>query len=35
MKDFRQLKVWEKAHPLTLALYHVTIAFPREENCTA
>ena len=31
MKDFRQLKVWEKAHHLTLALYHVTTAFPREE----
>lgn len=31
MKDFRQLKVWEKAHQLTLALYHVTAAFPREE----
>jgi four helix bundle protein len=26
-----QLKVWEKAHQLTLAIYHVTGAFPREE----
>ena len=31
MKDFRQLKVWEKAHQLTLALDHVTAAFPHEE----
>jgi four helix bundle protein len=25
------LKVWEKAHQLTLALYPVTASFPREE----
>jgi four helix bundle protein len=31
MKDFRQLKVWEKAHALTLAIYRTTAAFPREE----
>jgi 23S rRNA-intervening sequence protein len=31
MKDFRQLKVWEKAHALTLAVYRTTVAFPREE----
>ena len=31
MRDFRQLKVWEKAHALTLAIYHSTAAFPREE----
>src|SRR5271157_2575695 len=31
MKDFRQLKVWEKAHALTLAIYRATAAFPREE----
>ncbi len=31
MKDFRQLKVWEKAHALTLGIYRVTLRFPREE----
>jgi four helix bundle protein len=31
MKDFRQLKVWEKAHALTLGIYSVTSRFPREE----
>jgi four helix bundle protein len=31
MKDFRELKVWEKAHALTLAVYKVTAEFPREE----
>ncbi len=31
MKDFRELKVWEKAHGLTLAVYRVTSGFPREE----
>lgn len=31
MKDFRNLKVWEKAHHLTLALYKVTASFPRDE----
>jgi len=31
MKDFRQLKVWEKAHQLALAIYKVTKGFPKEE----
>ena len=31
MRDFRQLKVWEKAHALTLGIYSVTATFPREE----
>ena len=31
MKDFRELKVWRKAHELTLAVYQVTASFPREE----
>ena len=31
MKDFRNLKVWEKAHQLALALYAVTASFPRQE----
>ena len=31
MRDFRQLKVWEKAHLLTLAVYQATANFPRQE----
>lgn len=31
MKDFRELKVWQKAHQLTLAVYGITASFPREE----
>jgi len=31
LKDFRELKVWEKAHHLTLAVYRTTISFPKEE----
>ena len=31
MKDFRQLKVWEKAHQLALAIYKETKNFPKEE----
>ena len=31
MRDFRKLKVWEKAHDLTLAVYALTHTFPREE----
>ncbi|MFI5104724.1 MAG: four helix bundle protein [Terriglobales bacterium] len=31
MKDFRDLKVWEKAHVLALACYEATKPFPREE----
>jgi four helix bundle protein len=31
MKDFRELKVWQKAHELTLAVYRTTASFPREE----
>jgi len=31
MKDFRELKVWEKAHALTLAIYKATEGFPRQE----
>ena len=31
MKDFRELKVWQKAHELTLAVYQITASFPREE----
>lgn len=31
MKDFRQLKVWEKSHQLALAIYTATKNFPKEE----
>lgn len=31
MRDFHELKVWEKAHRLTLSVYKVTSGFPREE----
>jgi four helix bundle protein len=31
MKDFRNLKVWEKAHLLTLAVYRASGGFPRQE----
>jgi four helix bundle protein len=31
MRDFRQLKVWEKSHSLTLKIYQITQSFPREE----
>lgn len=32
MKDFHDLKVWQKAHQLTLAIYRATAAFPRAEQ---
>ena len=31
MQDFKDLKVWQKAHQLTLEVYRVTRRFPREE----
>src|SRR5256885_4069856 len=31
MKDFRDLKVWDRAHQLTLRVYKVSAHFPREE----
>jgi four helix bundle protein len=31
MKDFHKLKVWEKAHQLTLCIYHITKEFPKDE----
>lgn len=31
MKDFHELKVWQKAHQLTLAVYQITATLPREE----
>jgi four helix bundle protein len=32
MKDFRDLKVWHKAHQLTLEVYAATGSFPKEER---
>jgi four helix bundle protein len=31
MQDFKQLKVWEKSHALTLAVYTATQTFPKGE----
>ena len=31
MEDFRDLKVWVKAHDLTLRIYALTRSFPRDE----
>jgi four helix bundle protein len=31
MEDFKDLKVWGKAHDLTLAIYQTTRTFPRDE----
>lgn len=31
MQDFRSLKVWQKGHQLTLAIYKVTARFPKHE----
>lgn len=31
MKDFKELRVWSKAHELTMLVYKLTRAFPRDE----
>jgi four helix bundle protein len=31
MKDFRELKVWGKAHAMTLRSYRLTESFPKQE----
>ena len=31
MKDFRELKVWEKAHEMALQAYRLTERFPKHE----
>ena len=31
MRSFKELKVWERSHRLTLEVYKVTSRFPREE----
>lgn len=32
MKDYREIKVWQRSHLLTLELYRLTKRFPPEEN---
>ncbi len=32
MQDYRKVKIWKKAHDLTLAIYAVTRDFPKEET---
>ncbi len=31
MKDFKELKVWTKAHEMTMGVYQETRSFPKEE----
>jgi len=31
MQDFRNLQIWQKGHQLTLDIYKMTKAFPKEE----
>ena len=33
MRDFRELKVWRKAHQLALGVYRHSRGFPAEERC--
>ena len=32
MRDFRKLKVWERAHHFTLQVYRITKVFPSDER---
>jgi hypothetical protein len=32
MRDFRKLKVWDKAHRLILQVYRITNSFPSDEQ---
>ena len=32
MRNYRDLRVWDEAHRLTLAIYQVTASFPKEER---
>jgi four helix bundle protein len=32
MRKYQDLEVWQKAHKLTLAVYKITQAFPKEER---
>ncbi|NMF61118.1 four helix bundle protein [Pseudanabaena yagii] len=31
MKDFKELKVWQRSHQITLKIYKITSNFPKEE----
>ncbi|HXG22815.1 MAG TPA: four helix bundle protein [Methylomirabilota bacterium] len=31
MQDYKNLRVWERAHQLTLAVYQATATFPKDE----
>ncbi len=31
MKDYRELKAWQRSHALTLAIYELTKRFPKDE----
>lgn len=31
MRDFRRLRVWQRAHQLALEVYHVSALFPKDE----
>jgi four helix bundle protein len=31
MRNFRELKIWQKAHEVTLEVYKVTSGFPKQE----
>jgi four helix bundle protein len=32
VQDFHNVKAWQKAHALTLAVYHATVRFPPDER---
>ena len=32
MQDFRELRVWQRAHALTLSVYRATASFPKDER---
>ena len=32
MRDFKEIKVWQKAHGWVLQVYHHTVTFPSEER---
>ena len=31
MKNYRELKIWQRSHALTVSLYQVTKTFPKDE----
>lgn len=32
MRDFKELKVWQKAHRMVIEIYRITRAFPSDER---